>query len=764
MKIRGKLLTLILVPLLAACTAAAWGFRGQSVKVEEAEATLELAEASTATHRVIIAYGNERLALFSLPGTNEIDELRAETDAAVAAAGLTSDLLIAARAENNRTAAAALYSDAIDMLLSASAATQAYETDQLLTSVAAHTTFELLEAREMAWFDYIDVAETGDAEASLVPVAVSLSEATALAEETDEFIDMQDEPTLIEASQSDAEQTMDNLAFLATNEMASGQTNIAPADIVDSLVEARTEWNGALVASDSFVVADINETIAAANSSRSLFALLGGGGLLVLGSLVFVVYRSITRPLANLLGRARSVANDELPALVLGLGGDADVDDLPGPALIPVSTNDEIGQLVGAFNDVHCTAHDLATEAALGRRNVAEMFVNLGRRNQQLLERILGLLTDLEREEEDPETLRDLFVLDNVVTRMRRNAESLLVLAGGQTVRQWSNPVSLEDTVRSALSEVEGYERVDIAALAEVRVPGNTVADIAHLLAELIENAVSFSDPSTQVLVSGHFEDDGYVVTIFDQGIGMSDEELEKSNRRISDPPPLDKAPTRFLGLFVVGRLAERHGVTVRLQKAPGRGVMSRVLLPKSALVVDDGVDTNPAPSDADQEWLAAPDELVELDPGAHGFIDVGIEEVGEDAAPVSSEPQDLDEVLAEVGTDEVIAVEPLDAEPLPTRSRPVDHVDEPVEESLEVPEPLDELPTRVRGDALNDASNDTLGDDEVDESPMQPEHREAIGEEAAGSFSSMMSAFSSGVNRGLEDTAFDLLDDGNDQ
>ena len=760
MKIRGKLLTLIFVPLLAVTTAAVWGFRDQSVKIEQAEDALDLAVESASVHRVVIAYGNERLALYSDLTQGEIAELQLVTDEAVADAGLSSDVVEAARAQTDRLAGVDRYTDAINDLLamtvSAANAAEVYTAGQLLTNISAHSSYLVLEARETAWFHYIETAQIMDAGAenlSLVPVAVSLSEATTLAAEASGFIDVQAEPQLKMASDSSAEQNMVSLAFLATNEMAAGAAGIDESQIIDGLADGRGEWNRALLSADEFLVDSTQQTLDDANGVRSLFSLLGIVGLLVLAGLVFVVYRSITTPLENLVIRARAVAQQELPQLVRTLRSEENFDELPKPVAIPVTNNDEIGQLVDAFNDVQFTAHELATEQALGRRNVAAMFVNLGRRNQQLLQRILGLLTDLERDEEDPDTLRDLFVLDNVVTRMRRNAESLLVLAGGQTPRQWSNPVSLEDTVRSALSEVEGYERIDIAALAEVRIPGNVVADVAHLLAELIENAVSFSDPSTQVLIGGHFESDGYLVTIFDQGIGMTEEELEDNNRRIVNPPPLDQAPTRFLGLFVVGRLADRHDIRVRLAKAPGRGVMARILIPNATIIVDEDVDTTP--STGVEEVDNAVMDAAEGGTVSAGLAPSAISDVPEEFATVSDLSAEdltaagfsdasfddeafegLDDALAEVGTDE-----------LPVRTSMVR--DAPAETAL---------PTRIRGNALSEKSAD------IAEPAVQPEQREAIGEEAAGSFSSMMSAFSSGVNRGLEDTAFDSLDEGNDR
>lgn len=768
MKIRGKLLTLILIPLLALSAAAVWGFRDQTVKTEQAQDARDLAVESAAVHRVVIALGDERLALYSDLTAGELEALRSETDEALVEAGLTPGAVQTARAQTERIAGADRYTDAIGQLLDInnplavdSSAADVFTADQLLTNIAAKSSYAVLEVRETAWFDYIETSEiiTDGAETlSLVPVAVSLSEASTLASEANKFIDQQAEPQLKIASDSPAEQFMANLAFLATNEMATGASDIARAEIVEGLSDARAEWNEALIAADSFLIDATQRDLDDANGIRTLFTLLGVVGMLIFAGLVFVIHRSITAPLQSLVASARTVAQDELPALIRTLRSEGELEALPVPAAIPAANDDEIGQLVAAFNEVRFTAHELATEQALGRRNVAEMFVNLGRRNQQLLQRILGLLTDLERDEEDPDTLRDLFVLDNVVTRMRRNAESLLVLAGGQTPRQWSDPVSLEDTIRSALSEVENYERIDIAALAEVRIPGNVVADIAHLLAELIENAVSFSDPSTKVLIGGHFENDGYLVTIFDQGIGMSDEQIEDSNARIIDPPSLDQAPTKYLGLFVVGRLADRHGIRVRLAKAPGRGVMARVLVPNATLIVDEAVDTTPTSSTevpAFEERRAPAEFVLERPvieppapaPAAH-FGDTSHDVVEAEAAPLGADLQDLDQALAEVGTDE-----------LPKRHVPAAPAEPAPPTTL-----IGDLPVRVRGSALGEEPAPQAPQAPPAPKPPQAEQPEELGEAAAGSFSSMMSAFSTGVNRGLEETAFDSIDEGNDQ
>ena len=207
------------------------------------------------------------------------------------------------------------------------------------------------------------------------------------------------------------------------------------------------------------------------------------------------------------------------------------------------------------------------------RRNVADAYVNLGRRNQNLLSRQLEFITQLENDESDPETLEHLFRLDHLATRMRRNAESLLVLAGLAPPRTWSAPVAMGDVVRGALGEVEGYRRVRLRHVDEARVDGSAAADVSHVIAELVENALSFSPPDADVEVYGRRDDHGYVITIVDSGIGMHDEELERANSLISSANALTLAPSRFLGHYVVAQLAARHGLTVHLAASPAGGL-----------------------------------------------------------------------------------------------------------------------------------------------------------------------------------------------
>ncbi|MFD0631098.1 sensor histidine kinase [Catenulispora yoronensis] len=238
-----------------------------------------------------------------------------------------------------------------------------------------------------------------------------------------------------------------------------------------------------------------------------------------------------------------------------------------------------------AFDEVHREAVRLATEQAMLRNNVNAMFTNLSRRSQSLVQRQLRLIDELENAEQDPDQLASLFKLDHLATRMRRNGENLLVLAGEEPGRRWSQPVPLIDVLRAAASEVEQYERVTLRDLPTVEVAGRAVNDVVHLVAELLENATSFSAPETKVSVTGNLLNTGGVMLeIEDSGIGMTPEELDDANERLANPPVVDVAISRRMGLFVVGRLATRHGIQVRLRRSATGGITALVLVPAALL------------------------------------------------------------------------------------------------------------------------------------------------------------------------------------
>jgi signal transduction histidine kinase len=310
---------------------------------------------------------------------------------------------------------------------------------------------------------------------------------------------------------------------------------------------------------------------------------------LVLTVTVFVA-RSLVQPLRSLRAGALEVASNQLPGLV---GRLRDPDALASGidvAPIDIESTDEIGEVARAFDEVHREAVRLASNEAMLRGNVNAMFVNLSRRSQSLIERQLRLIDDLEQGEQDDKRLDSLFRLDHLATRMRRNCENLLVLGGQEQVRRWNQPVPLVDIVRAALSEVEQYDRVGVRIEGEISVVGPVVNDLIHLAAELIENATVFSPEHTKVAISGHaLSGGGAMLQITDNGVGMSPQELEEANWRLANPPVVDVSVARRMGLFVVGRLAGRHGIQIELRAALSGGITAFVLLPARAVASDAG-------------------------------------------------------------------------------------------------------------------------------------------------------------------------------
>ncbi|GLW26170.1 hypothetical protein Mame01_62120 [Microbispora amethystogenes] len=328
--------------------------------------------------------------------------------------------------------------------------------------------------------------------------------------------------------------------------------------------------------------------VAAAVIARLLLA--GVLGLVaVVASIVLSVTtaRALVRQLEKLREAALELANERLPGVVARLAQGEKVDiraEAPPLDFGP----DVIGQVGAAFNTVQETAIRTAVEEAQLRQSIRDILLSLARRTQSLVHRQLTLLDVMERRESDPAELKDLFRIDHLATRMRRNAENLIVLSGASPARAWRRSVPMVDVVRGALAEVEDYTRVTVLPMGQTALNGRAVGDVIHLLAELIENAVSFSPPYTMVQVGGQVVASGYALEIEDRGLGMSPDDLETANQRIADPPEFNLSSTARLGLYVVSRLAERHGIRVSLKASPYGGTTAVVLLPRE-LVMESG-------------------------------------------------------------------------------------------------------------------------------------------------------------------------------
>jgi signal transduction histidine kinase len=316
--------------------------------------------------------------------------------------------------------------------------------------------------------------------------------------------------------------------------------------------------------------------------------LAGGVGLIAVALSVYLMLRfgrRISRELTGLQGAALKLATDRLPRVVERLSHGEEVDVAAEAAPPAPGRIAEITKVAAAFASVQRTAIEAAVGQARLRRGVSQVFRNLAWRSQSLLHRQLSLLDAMERRSSEPETLAELFQLDHLTTRMRRHAEGLIILSGSAPGRGWRDPVPVVDVLRGALAEVEDYTRVNVITESGDAVVGAAVADVIHLLAELIENATAYSPPNTEVTVRADRVANGFVVEVEDRGIGISGDELTAVNDRLANPPEFDLAESDRLGLFVVARLATKHRIKIVLRPSAYGGTTAIVLLPHAIVV-----------------------------------------------------------------------------------------------------------------------------------------------------------------------------------
>jgi signal transduction histidine kinase len=361
---------------------------------------------------------------------------------------------------------------------------------------------------------------------------------------------------------------------------------------------------------------------AQAATRQRMFTVLAVVAFAVAAAVAWLISQSIAGPLRSLSRQARDVSARRLPEAVTRILETPRGEDIRLATVEPleVATRDEVAEVVQALNAVQDAALDLAVGQAVLRRNIGESFVSLGRRNQNLLGRQLDFITELQTRETDPDTLSGLFRLDHLATRMRRNAESLLVLAGIDTPRKWAAPVPVLDVIRASLGEVEDYQRVGIDHVEPAKIQGTVASDLGHLLAELVENALTFSPPSEQVLIGGQWHHgDSYRVAIIDQGLGMSMPALEDANARLAGAEASPMAASRYLGHHVAGRLAVRHGIRARLAAGPVQGTVAIVDVPLHLCDVPRDWENGSAPAPPPPPSMPAADPVPAIAAAASG-------------------------------------------------------------------------------------------------------------------------------------------------
>ncbi|ALG12727.1 hypothetical protein AOZ06_42980 [Kibdelosporangium phytohabitans] len=376
-----------------------------------------------------------------------------------------------------------------------------------------------------------------------------------------------------------------------------------------------------------------------ASDAAGLVSVVLFAAVLLAAAVVVIVGRQLVGSLRILRRSALSVADHKLPEAVAGLRAGALLPPLVAP--VPVTTKDELGQVARAFDAVQDQALRLAAEQAHLRASYGDVFVNLSRRSQGLVQRQLHLLDRLERDEEDPDQLATLFQLDHLATRMRRNNENLMVLSSGsELARRAGPPVQLADLLRAAVSEIEQYQRVVVQPPPPQTVVGYAARDLVRLTAELLDNATAFSAPDTKVTIASRLADDGTVsVDVLDSGIGMRDEEIAEVNTRLAEGGQLDASASRRMGLFVVGRLASRHSVRVELHGGKDiQGIRATLTIPADLLAPGESEERHPHRPRANGHTVSTSDLAARLATGAAPVHTTAEDPLAEPERPVSGD------------------------------------------------------------------------------------------------------------------------------
>lgn len=363
-------------------------------------------------------------------------------------------------------------------------------------------------------------------------------------------------------------------------------------------------------ASDGFSTTDI-----LAMAIGAVVVLMAAGTLIAIS----LIGRSMSRGLVEVTNAADTIAHKDLVDLLDTLRSPEPDLAAIAPLELDTEREDEVGDLARSFAGLHSSLIEVAArQMETLRKGVSSIFVTLARRNSSLVDRQLALLDELEAREEDPKTLGGYYQLDHLATRMRRNAESLLVLAGSESPRIWAKATDMADVVRAAVGEVDEYQRIEVLALEPAKLSGGAVSDVSHLLAELLENAVQFSPPSEPVRVTGLFDMDGYQLTVSDRGLGVSEARIAELNRILDRPPALGLSVEPTLGMYVVAKLAHRHGVGVELIRGVP-GITARVTVPRDHLEI--------AEKEEPKHWESEPEKREPVGPELHEMTDAATRE-----------------------------------------------------------------------------------------------------------------------------------------
>ena len=572
-----------------------------------------------------LAVGGERLAAAELvqssgssPDSAALEAAVAQTDAALLALEqfdggqlplIPKNALGQARESLDRARSSGLrrtesYRNATNELLKArtpvsnSRPEAAIGTDRSLNLVA-----DFIEATDNAWINFAE--RRGTDTRSAVAIGASLAQADQLRTSVDRDVGGRfGEPVDIALENTEV---MPLYAVRATEDLVNDDGSaILGADALATLRDSRARWLSAMADGENIAADQLSEASEQAASARTRVLLISGAVAVLLGLGAGHVFGTTARTVRALTRQTEEITLHELPDLVQGdpFGEAVVVPDRELPPSIDRPDDHELGDLTSAISELHSAAVAVASTQRRARLNTSQAFAATQNRSHRLVEQIMQQLNKMLQTEEDPQQLASLRALSHMVTRLRRSNESGLVLSGAPNPRTWEQPIPIEVVVRGALSETFNYERIHISALPAVAIRGDAASDLSHILAELLDNGVQFSQPPDLVNLNSRIEGHSLVLTITDSGSGMTETELLAANTKLHTNPRWDEVDPQFLGLFIAGRLAERHGVSLRLLEGVDCGTAARITLGPEVIREIPGSPALPINQDIGQEGL----------------------------------------------------------------------------------------------------------------------------------------------------------------
>ena len=605
--IRRKILAAFSLPMIGLGAIAAVGVVQSEQTRTEVASALSAEQVNRSFNEAAVALANERLAQFGADeggdadksvevGTTESDEAMERLGQLVGGSQVDRVWTVLGAARSTPVGREDNYSRAIDLLLTdARRVTLGTASVDAATSYAdLQTIHRFIEAEDLAWLSFL--GRTSNDTRAVSDVISAFSAARNVRDGFDEEVRRRPDGAI--ATAATATQVMGDLRITALEDVFNPEQSLLSDDaVLDSHGDARQRWMTASTQMSNQIRTTLGANGAVAENQRNQFALFGLAGVLVLGMIGLAVAQSIGDPIERAVDDARRLLESPAESLARAVrNGD---EQIPDVTLMQGETTNEVGELVASLNTLQLRYLDLATRESLSRREMSGRFITLSHRTTGLLHELVRHVALWRTADPSDDVGARLFHIDHIATRIQRNVEAALVVGGGRSERRWTTPISAVNTARLALGEVTQFDRVDVKPMSDVRVHGLVAPELAHVLAELIDNGLTAGadkpEPQNRVTVEGEWVSSGWAFLVHDSGVGIAPDEMQRMNIDLHTPSMARETSLSALGFHLISRTAQRLGLDIRLLERPTGGTTARVVLPL------DLIDADSVPSDRKQ-------------------------------------------------------------------------------------------------------------------------------------------------------------------